>query len=608
MMMNVGSAALARAYRSCCAALIAALLAGCGGGMPSGTVTRPAGGHGGAATASVVITIPLGSRASSTSARRPLYVSPATSAAKLTTTPSASCTTCSSASTLEVALDTAPGDGCTVNGSVETCTIPLNLLPGTYTGALTLYDGGLNASGHVWGQALSTNPAFTITIAPGNANVVSVALTGIPSRVGQSIVTPASMYSVTGVAGNGSLIPVDRIIGAGANAQVTLVAQDWDGDAITGPSAASGFSVAFVGSSAGYSASVSGSTLTVTAPAAYTSATATISVTATAPGCAYTTANCTQKVRIGMAHQIAVADAGNNTVTVWTAGASAPSATITAGISSPVAVTFAPNGTLFVANAASSAVLAFAPPYTGTPTTLANGITAPAALATDAASNVYVSSTASGMTKIYAPPYTTATPGTMSTGGDSLAFDAAGDLWMAGQQSISRFAPPFAGASPVTSLTLPSAPATARVASIALDPNNVLFAADNANSILYRFDPPYTGAPSKTASASPSSGVKFASPTAVAVSITETLLVGSPHGGLGVGLTGPPPSILGNNTSPQLGTTHAIVTDGDAVAWVATQVSSGPVGVAYPYEPGAMIIPFGSGGVFSQPNAIAVAP
>ncbi len=604
MMMNVGSAALARAYRSCCAALCAAVLAGCGGGVPSGTTARPAGAHGGAVTASVVIQIPQRSRASS-SARQPLFVSPSTSAAKLTTTPSAGCTTCSPASTLEVALDTAPGDGCAVSGTVETCTIPLDLLPGTYTGALTLYDSGLNASGHVWGLALSSNPAFTITIAPGNANVVPVALTGIPARLGQSIVTPASMYTVNGVTQNGGVIQVDRIIGAGATAQVTLAAQDFDYDTITGPSAATGWTVAFVGSSAGFAASVSGNTLTVTAPSAYTSATATIAVTATAPGCGYTGAKCTQNVRIGMAHPIAVADAGNNTVTVWTAGASAPSATITAGISNPSAVAFAPNGTLFVANAGSNAVLAFAAPYTGTPTTLANGITAPAALATDASSNVFVSSAAAGATKFYAPPYTTATPGSIATGGDSLAFDAAGDLWIAGQQSISRFAPPFAGATPVTSLTLPSAPGTARVASIALDPSNVLYAVDNANSILYRFDPPYTGTPSKAASAS--SGVKFASPTAVAVAITGHILVGSPHGGLDVGLPGPPPSLFGNDTASQLGTTHAIATDGDAVAWVATQVSSGPVGVPYAWQ-GTGFIPFGSGGVFSQPNAIAVAP
>lgn len=571
------------------ASLAAALLAGCGGtqSMPQQVVAMTQGG--GALPASLVLRVP--SSVSSSAARRTRYVAATSKSAKLTIAGSAGCTQCSPAATIEVALSA--GGICVAGAGGMTCTIPLSLLPGMYGTGLTVYDGALDAQGHVTGKALSEKTAFPMHVASASTNTTAVVLDGVPASIVQTILTPSSVYTTTGVQ-NQVPYTIDRIAGTGA--QVALNAKDADGNIIAGPGAPA-WTVNATG--AGYGATLSGNTVAISGPSGPTKARGTLGIAANSPACSDAAALCTLVVQLGMAQTVAIADGSvgtHGTTFVWNLAAQAASTALTAGINGPVAVAFAPDGTLFVANFLVNSVFAYAPPYTGSPVVITSGISLPRTLITDAAGNLYVGNLGAPTTMVFPPPYTTATPGKIAAAAYAMAFDQQGDLWMVTGPSaqVRRYAPPFAGTTPLTTLTVPN-PSAGLTTAVAVTPGGTVYACDNANNVVQRYDPPYTAAPTS---------IPVASPASVGVAPDGTVLIG---GNSGLAVYNGSGQLLRTITA-QVNNAQAIAFDDDGTAWVATYQPNGAVGVPYPYDGTALRALNATAGVFKQPSTLAVYP
>jgi hypothetical protein len=86
-----------------------------------------------------------------------------------------------------------------------------------------------------------------------------------------------------------------------------------------------------------------------------------------------------------------VTNIGNNTVTAYPAGATAPSITISNGVNSPTGLVVGSNGTVYVANVGSDTVTEYHRGKTKPAVTIALGTLSPENLAVDAANNLYIS-------------------------------------------------------------------------------------------------------------------------------------------------------------------------------------------------------------------------
>jgi hypothetical protein len=141
---------------------------------------------------------------------------------------------------------------------------------------------------------------------------------------------------------------------------------------------------------------------------------------------------CSLTLNISFLEIAAIADFQH--VAVWPIGGTAPLVTLTTGISTPSAVAFGFDGTLFVGNTGNDTVTAYAPPYTAPPTVISIGIHKPVALAVDAANNLIVAN-ALGSTTLYPPPYKTATPLVFLDGGTpvDVRVDGIDNLWTLNQ-------------------------------------------------------------------------------------------------------------------------------------------------------------------------------
>ncbi len=574
-----------------------ALLAACGGGgsaVPRAGGAAPSGGaH---AAASITLTVPNAAPAPS-SARRARYVAAQSRSAKLTIAPAGGCTQCTPAQTIEVGL-AGQNSPCTSGPNGRTCTIALNLAQGSYTGSLIVYDGFPDAQGHVTGNALSENTSFPMAIAAANANAIGVVLDGVPVSLVTTVLTPSTMVIGTKVV-SGSQTTIYRLIGGGASAQFSVTAKDAAGNVIAGPGAPAWSANA----TNGFGASSSGNVVTLTAPPAFTKQTGSLTVQASSSACSDPAAVCAIAVPIGFDQSIAVADTAGGDVTVRPIGATSPSATITTGINGPLAIAFAPDGTLWVANVNSSTVTGYAPPYTGAPVTISAKVVNPVALAIGPQNEVIVANSGGGNVTIYPPPYTTTTPVQLNTGQFPAAFamDATQHLWVVSSSgALYRYPYPYVAGG--FDHGIGTAPSTFNMPKgLALDSAGRLYVANSGNNDLLRFDPPYSSqAPSATI---PSTAAQpMTQPANVIVGLNDVVLAGSQDGldaytsaGTGLGL------FAGPFYKPR---GEAI--DQDGMVWVATGSGNGVMGLPPPYD-GTNQTQLPSNG-FLNPSAVAVYP
>jgi sugar lactone lactonase YvrE len=187
------------------------------------------------------------------------------------------------------------------------------------------------------------------------------------------------------------------------------------------------------------------------------------------------TTNSAYQVAVDGAGNVYVADAGNNHIDEFVAGASTPTV-LGSGLAHPQGIAVDGAGNLYIADTGNSRVL-FLPYHSTLQTTLGNGFGNPVAVAVDAANNLYVADSGLGaIVKIAADGTQTNVGNLNSISPISMAVDAAGDIYFADSQSKQILEIPVSGPSvPVISgLTAPSA--------VAIDAFGGLYVADTANS------------------------------------------------------------------------------------------------------------------------------
>ncbi|MHB8214351.1 MAG: NHL repeat-containing protein [Vulcanimicrobiaceae bacterium] len=492
----------------------AALLAGCAGESHGSSMlpTSPTTNGRGTGTAVFVINTPQRSASaasrSATSVRtkgvRPQYLSTATQSIVIAI---------SGPTTVnETAGLTVNSSGCTSTLASTICTLTVpGLQAGSYTATLTTYDGYTSGSNTATGNVLSAAQAIAFTITAGQSNTINISLSGVPAS---TVVVPANSNSSAN--GNGGY----DIIGQGAH-EFIAESLDADGNIIAGAGAPL-FSIGAVsGSLSPVTTSPSGgsttsasapNSFTVTPPATFASTTASFTVTPTftgqaTDGCAQTGANCAAvTVTVDMKYLVRLFVAnnpGNNVTEYAPPYTSAPTATISNGMSNPTGLAFDSSGNLFVVNSHNNTVKEYAPPYTGAPTaTISNGVNSPWGTALDSSNNLFVANNGGSNVTEYAPPYTGAPTTTISNGVNSPwgpAFDSSGDLFVAnyGGSNVTEYAPPFSNASaPTTTISNGVRYATG----LAFDSSGDLFVANAGYNTVIEYASPYTGTPIATIS------------------------------------------------------------------------------------------------------------
>jgi hypothetical protein len=442
------------------------LLAGCAGGRS----TLPGLGGGSAATSAkkqhVTLKIDVPKRSGAGVARHPQYVSPATAqvAVNLQTGCPGACAEVSGYPTT-VALTTSSGN-CTSTLASTNCTLTILLSPGSYTLTMTTKDGS--------GNALSTAQSIPVTVNEGQANAISVTLSGIPTQL------IAALYGQSG--------------------EVLVEALDADGNIIVGPGAPS------------YTAaSTGGESATLTQPTAVSpnifavslasAGTADISITAGYSGtnvtnaCTQSGAVCTASVALtASAPPLFFADFTNNVVDEYASPYTGSPTAITTDVSEPSAIAVDSNNDLFVANAGSNYVREFAAPYTSLTASMSASC-APVSLATDANNDVYVAERVCNAVYVYAPPYTGSPVVIAATAPSYVTIGPNGDLFVINNlpesvNTISVFTPPFSSSS-----------TPAQTISVDLDGSNAmavnsigqLFVTNGTTDEVNVYLPPYTG-------------------------------------------------------------------------------------------------------------------
>jgi sugar lactone lactonase YvrE len=496
--------------------VVVSFLAGCGGhgsAVPSDAV-QPAGRERGAVRFTIVV--PKATGTASVHRRLPRYVSPATASmtVNIVTDPGGA-----SVVSETVALTTT-STGCNSTLASTLCTLTISLAPGSYDASISTADASATV--------LSQGHLVDFTIVAGQANTVSLTLSGIPAALSVS----GGALAVHGSQSAGFTL-------YGLAVQPLLVeALDADGNVIVGPGSPT-FTVA----------SVSGNGFTIANP----TTSVPNRVTLTPPG------------TNGTAEAFSLTAAyGDGTCSHSGAVCSA-----TFSVKNDVQ-------TLFVANRSNNTVTEYAPPYTGTPTTISSGVVVPDALAMDAAGDLFVASDGGGVTE-YASPYT-GTPKTTIASGinkpDALALDAAGDLFVANfagytgnTGAVTEYAPPYTG-TPTTITTGVSQPRA-----LALEANGNLFVANGFTNTVTAYGPPYTGSPTTM------SGARL--PFALALDAAGDLFVAS----LLAGVKEYMPPYTGTPTTISTGVSvpAAVMLDGAGNLFVVNQGNNTVTEYAPPY-------------------------
>jgi hypothetical protein len=416
----------------------------------------------------------------SASARRPAYISPATQSITVAITGSAT-------QTLNANLSPT-SSGCTSTLASTICALSVSLDPGTYTAAVTTYDGA-NETGNV----LSAGQDVNFTVAQGQNNAIVLTLSGVPT----AIEVNAQSASVTGTIGAGFTLN-----GLTMGGTLQAVALDADGDVIIGAGAPT-FTVA---QSSGTSFTIvqptttAPNSFTLTAPSSGAAGTFTIAAAYPDATCSTSGAVCAATFSATGHGQYVVASVGGTVYEVWAPPYTAPPVTLSGVVNSLQLIdsaAFDAAGNLYVvdsgANGNDGAILAYAPPYTGAPTSIGSGILSDATgILIGHDGKMFVTSFDNNTVFVWTPPYTGA-PLAITTDVNtpsSLALDSNEDLFVSSfyGSSALEFTPPYTGAPTVLNGTNQSL-------SIHVAPTGEAFLIEPTLSGLLEFTPPYSGTP-----------------------------------------------------------------------------------------------------------------
>lgn len=444
-------------YRAAALGLATILSAGCAGGahqnvLPTAGASQPSLASKGSAVLS--IRIPKAATTTTSSKRKPDYISPSTTQMTLDIQQSGA-----SIPGYPTTVSLTPtSTGCSSTLTSTLCQLSIALTPGSYTASLTM----MNASSTVLSAAQSV--AFTIT--QGTANAINVTLNGVPSSI---VISPGG-YAVHGTQNEGMIL-------YGASSQHFIAnALDADGNVIIGPGAPS-FTVS-VGAGSGWSASAPASTtpntFTVTPPGT-NNAFATVSVTATYSDSTCATSGAVCAATVGIKNDIQtlyILNYGTAAVTGYNLpmsnGASPTIAAFNGGhFGAGWALALDPFNNVFVADptvggrgSGTNAVYEYSPSgsyITSIPSS--SGINAPWGMAFDRLGDLFVANLSGNNVTEYPPPYTTTTPVTLSknqsgatntSGEGAVAFDSSGNLFVESDSFLYKYAPPFSSSSNAT--------------------------------------------------------------------------------------------------------------------------------------------------------------
>ena len=448
------------------------------------TPTAPTSGGGNPVTgtqASLRITVPRAGTATSSTTRRPRYVSP--SSAKLLVAVNGGTTT-----TYGLTPST---PGCTVQVTTLLCTFAIPAPSGPDTLAMSLTDGA--------GNVLSRN-VVTATLAPGVATPVAVTLAGVPTSVA---VVPGANATV-----DGTKAPYHV---AGLFAQpVEIEPLDADGNVIIGPGAPT-ITGATISAGSAYAAIASAQT---TDPNAYilravdgSAGGHTVTVSATAQGVplADGTTSAPISATTDFAYTPAIAVANGLVVNVFSLESQKIVAQfrscVCAGLTFTRDLKVDSKGQLyaltlsFLGLSQTGIVNVFAPGATAAGSAITSGVHVAAALALDKNDNLYVvngsgfrqpppslSKYARGTTT---PAFTISGSAAQISQPAGLAVDASGNIYLSEENgSINVYAP----GTTVPAQVL-SDPSLTQPGSIALDASGGLYVADAANEDIAYFAP-----------------------------------------------------------------------------------------------------------------------
>ena len=467
--------------RNCAALVCAALLAGCGGGrhdagtLPSASGQSASGAYQGAAPATFVFSFPK--QTSSSTKRAPKYLSSATASLSLQVTDTknhgdASDIYANVPAALKVVQYFNPanltGNGTTPgqcgtdpsNAGNYQCTAVFQVPVGDDTVTIASWSGS-SGGGNLLSQQITT-----VWVKQGVANTYAIVL---DANTGSITVTPPP----TGVTLSGTGCPGSTITGS-SDLSASCMATFADGSAknftvsvadphgTTIPSTAPGAPVLSASSSntAKFTASISGSTLTITPVCG---GTATITVTSTpaniaSDGLAAVALVFTVTQVPAAAQRVYVANTGNNTVTVYAANPSGsvtcpPLATIgggSTGISGPQGVALDSSGKVYVTNGNNTVTVYAANPsgnVTSAPLATigggSTGISSPDGVAFDGSGQIYVANFGNSTVTVYAAnpsgnvtnaPLATIGGGSAGINGPTgVALDSSGKVYVANQ-------------------------------------------------------------------------------------------------------------------------------------------------------------------------------
>jgi hypothetical protein len=550
--------------------------------------------------ASLVIHIPRHIRTK----HRARFVSPSTQSASITIAPAGGCAGCSPTTSQQLGL-TPASPNCAPDTNGTACTMAFVLSPGNYIGTIVTYDGPLSAQGQPTGNVLSLDQSFPVPIVAGAANVLSLALFGVPASIAFLNLSAATLA----IAAKTSPATLPTFyVAAGSTARFQAFAMDTDGNVILGPGAPTFTALA----NDGFSAASNGNTIVLTPPALVAGSSGSLAITASSPGCSAPGATCIFSENVAFDSVVAIANTGTNAVAILPqlailAGKGTPYATIRSGISGPVAEAFQSlSGNLFVSNSVANTVTEYAPPYTGAPiATISTGLNKPGAIALALNGELAVANTTSDTVEMYAPPYTGA-PVTITLLAaperpNALAFDVSNNVWVAisnGNFVIQYTAPSYNSVvillnKPTNSINTPSA--------IALDLSENLYVANAGELDEYNASSSYSGTPSASAT-----GLSGISALSISGQSEGAYIAACYSGGVNVYHTGGPPMTVVDGKT----TTSACLPAFDRRADLTAVFPSTSGASAYAFLPG---VGWDTGSSFtssqlSAPTAVAEWP
>ena len=466
------------------------LLAGCAGGLSQNAIPQPPQSGApapsqGDVRGSVIIKIPL-----KIDARRAHFVSPSTRSALLTVAPAPGCAGCSAKFSEDVSLMPS-SSACAQTATGIACSMSFGIKPGSYVGSLSTYDGKPNCQSSVSFpcRELSVDQSFGFKAESGKPSVVNVTLDGVPQGFSYYVLDAGVMIDRFAYYADFAMI------GAGTKGRILLYARDGDGNAILGPGAPK-ISVSIAGG--GFKAQLGGgNVVTFTAPATMTGGAPTVTYTASGPGCSAPKASCKLQGTIEFDPMTGAAEYGTNSIQIYPEHRYDPQpfATITKGVSGPVALEFDSKANAFVANASNGTVTQYAQPWAGGPVaTYSSGLKKPALLASGPNGDLAVGDADNDVVEVFVPPSTAkvasiAVPAAPS----AIAFDSGSNLWVATAGQVARYAPPYTG---TPTVILNGAVGIANPVSLSYDAfNKSLYVADAGKGAVMGFKQPFTGQP-----------------------------------------------------------------------------------------------------------------